>query len=334
MILNQINKEEILRRAKVFFHSNKWNNTLVFFCFVLLASSFWALQYFRQKFDFEVPVQIRYVNAPAWIALSDNLPQEITLNVQDKGNAYLNYSRKKRKQSLIVDINLETISPTNTSYTVDKADLLNLINEKLISTTHLKSFHPDKLEINYSLLSQKELPVVINGTILPASGYLFSDSILIEPSKVVAYGNKKDLDTFSEIQTLVLDYNNIDKNWTVSTDLKIPEGIRLSVEQVKLSANVEEFTEKTYELPVICKNLPTNMKVHFFPSNVEIKVRVGLSKYSQLSKSNFEIAVDYNDLILKNSTNCSLTLTRKPDWLKSYSIVPDVIEFIFEQKRN
>jgi len=332
MNLKQINKEEILGKGKVFFGSQRWKNTLLFFSFALLASCFWALQYFQQKFDFEVPIKIQYVNVPAGIAISGKLPQEITLYVQDKGNAYLNYFRKQKRNSLFININLVTISTSQNSYVVEKAVLNNLINEKLYSTTQLKSFLPDKIEIFYSPLEQKELPVVINGTISPASGYLFLDSILIEPSKVIVFGSKNDLNNLREIQTLPLDYNNIDKDWTVIAGLQIPEGISLSVEQVKLSATVEEFTEKTFELHVVCKNLPANLNVLFFPSKVELNVRVGLSEYANLSISNFEIAVDYNNLRVRNSANCSLTLTKKPLWLVNYSIVPDVIEFLFEQK--
>jgi len=331
---NPLNKEEIIKKARVFFSSKQWKNTLLFFSFVLLASCFWMLQYFRQKFEFEVPVKIQYVHTPTWASLSSNLPQKVILSVEDKGNVYLNYLRKEKRNSLFITVDLETISPSKTSYVVEQTVLSSLVNEKLFSTTQLKSFSPDRLDINYSLLAQKELPVVIAGTISPASGYLFLDSILIEPAKVVAYGNKKALDSLQEIKTLPLDYNNIDKNWSSFTNLQIPEGINLSNDNVKLSVTVEEFTEKTFELPVVCYNLPSNIRVHFFPSTVELNVRVGLSEYSQLSAANFEIAVDYNDLKDKDSANCSLTLTRKPPWLKIYRIAPDVIEFLFEQKND
>lgn len=332
MNLKQINKEEIQGKIKVFFGSKRWKNTLLFFCFALLASCFWALQYFQQKFDFEVPISVRYENIPAGIAISAKLPQDITLYVQDKGNAYLNYFRKKKKNTFFINIDLVSISASQNSYIVEKAVLNNLINEKLLSTTQIKSFLPERIEISYSPLEQKELPVVIDGTITPASGYMFSDSILIEPAKVIVYGNKNDLDTFQNIRTLPLDYNNIDKDWNIIAGLQIPEGTRLSVEQVKISATVEEFTEKTFELPVVCINLPANLNVYFFPSIVELNVRVGLSEYANLSKSNFEITVDYNDLKDRNSANCSLTLSRKPSILKNYRIVPDVIEFLLEQK--
>ena len=332
MILKPINKQEIQRKAGAFFKSKGWKNSLVFLSFVGLASCFWALQYLRQPFDFEVPLKVSYTHLPAGIALLENPPQEITLHLQDKGIAYLNYLiNSRKKHALLITADLNAISPNKNSYIIDQTTLRNLIDSKLSATTQLKLFSPDMIEISYSLLVQKEAPVVINGTISPAVGYLF-DSISIEPAQVAVYGNKAALDTIHEIRTQPVNYKNINKNWTVSTSLQTPEGVHLPVDTVKLSALVEEYTEKTFQLPVICNNIPFNRNVRFFPSMVELVVRVGLSKYTQLTKSNFEIAVNYNDLYGKNTANCSLTLTRKPFGVESYRIVPNVIEFLIEQK--
>jgi len=334
MILQTLNKREIQGRIRVFFQSQRWKNTLIFLSFVVLASSFWALQYFRQTLEFEVPIKVNYTHIPAGIVLSDNPPDKITLYVQDRGGAYLNYLFKQRKQLLSVNLNLGDISPNRTSYSIDQATLRDLISKKLSAATQLKSFSPDKIEINYSPLAQKKVPVAINGTILPAPGYLFTDSIRIEPEQIIAYGNKAALDSLRKIQTVPLDYKNIDKDWTISTDLQAPEGIHLSVNRVNLSAMVEEYTEKTFELPVVCYNLPPNRSVRFFPSTVDLIVRVGLNKYAQLLKSNFEIAVNYKDLIGKTTANCSLTLTHKPPEVKNYRIVPNMVEFLIEQKND
>ena len=332
MNLKLISKEEIKGRAGAFFSSKGWKNTLVFFGFVVLASGFWALQYFRQTFEFEVPIKVHYVHAPIGVALSDELPHKITLHVQDKGSAYLGYLNSRRKHLLFITIDLRTIPSYQTSYVIDQVFLRNLIDTKLFATTQLKSFSPNIIEINYSLLAQKKVPITINGTISPAFGYLFSDSIRIEPAQVTAYGNKAALDTLREIQTIPVGYDNLQRDWTASADLQVPEGIRLAVDQVELSASVEEYTEKTFKLPVICYNVPYNYVVYFFPSTIELAVKVGLSKYSQLSEYDFEITVNYDDLKKKTTANCSLTLTRKPLGLDSYRIVPDVIEFLIEQK--
>jgi len=333
MILQLLNKKEIQRKARAFFNSKGWKDTLVFFSFVGLASCFWALQYFRQKFDFEVPIEVHYTHIPAGLALQDNPPQTISLHVQDKGIVYLNYLFKQKKHPLSIAVDLGLISPYKNSYVIDQTTLRNLIDAKLFASTQLQLFSPDVIEINYSPLAQKEVPVTINGTIAPAFGYLF-DSIWIEPAKVVIYGNKAALDTLHEIRTLPLNYKDIDKNWTTTTGIQAPEGIHSTVENVKLSALVEEYTEKTFELPVICNNIPPNRNVRFFPSMVELVVRVGLSKYSQLTKSNFEISLNYNDLSEKNTSNCSLTLIHKPVGVVSYSINPNVIEFLIEQKNE
>ena len=332
MNLNPINKERI-GRARVFFRSKKWKNTLVFLSFVVLASGFWALQFFHQKFEFEVPIRVNYIHIPAGIALSGKLPQEIMIHVQDKGSVYLRYLYKHKKQFLFITVDLETISLSKASYIVDQTVLRNLINDILFASTQIISFSPDKIEINYSQLAQKELPVVINGAISPATGYMFLETIMIEPAKVVAYGSINTLDTLREIKTQALNYTDIDNNLTVTADLELPDGVNLLIDHVTLSAMVEEYTEKTFELPIICYNLPPTRRIHFFPSTVELSVRVGLSKYSQLSESFFEISVNYNDLIKRNTSNCSLTLTRKPYWLESYRITPEVIEFLIELKK-
>jgi hypothetical protein len=334
MTLKFKNSKDIQRRAKAFFRSERWNNTLLFFNFVILASGFWTLQYLRQRFEFEVPIEVRYAHIPAGIALSGNPPQEITVYVQDRGGAYLRYLTGKRKQSLFITVDLGVIPSDRTSYVVDQAALRNRISELLLGSTQITSLSLDRIEINYYRLLQKELPVVINGTISPAQGYLLMNSIRIEPAQVVVYGGKDVLDSLRKIQTVPLDYTITDKDWTVSAGLQMPEGTQLSDNQVKLSVTIEEYTEKIFKLPVVCKNTPSNRRVHFFPSTVELSVSVGLSKYAQLTEPDFEIAVDYNDLIEKSTANYSLTLTQKPPWLESYRIAPDIVEFLIEQTHD
>jgi YbbR domain-containing protein len=183
-------------------------------------------------------------------------------------------------------------------------------------------------------LVHKELPVVIDGLLLPAPGFMFSDSITINPSLITVYGDAKTLDTLSVLKTVPLDINNIDKALDLLTQLIVPPGVQLSAGQVGLTADVEEYTEKSFELPVYCYNLPNSRTVRFFPSTVELYVQVGLSKYSRATKFDFEIGVDYNQLIQKNSGNYTLTLTKKPQWLVNYRIVPEAVEFLIEQKRD
>jgi YbbR domain-containing protein len=163
---------------------------------------------------------------------------------------------------------------------------------------------------------------------------MFSNSIAIEPAFVTVYGDNATLDTLSAVKTVRLDKKNIDKKMNFSSQLSIPAGTRLSVDMVKLTTDVEEYTEKSFTLPILCYNLPENRTVRFFPSTVELYVQVGLSKYPLLSEADFEIGADYNNLIKQTSMNYPLALTKNPQWLVNYRIVPEVVEFLVEQKRN
>ncbi|MDR3338650.1 MAG: hypothetical protein LBT25_00900 [Candidatus Symbiothrix sp.] len=332
MTLLQPNKRDLERRIKVFFHSKRWKNVLGFSVFVVLAFAFWTLQYFRQKFEFEVPVSVQYTEVPAGISLPVGIPRQITLNVQDKGTVWLQYLLNKNKLS--ITIALKTLQNKESSYLIDNATLSKLISDELPSSSQLKSFSPDRIEIHYLPLIKKVLPVTIDGVLSPSPGYMFSDSITIEPSQITVYGSKETVDTLFTVRTEKLDKRHIEKKISISAQLIPPLGVKLSTQQVKLTADIEEYTEKIFVLPVFCRNLPENRIVRFFPSSVEVYVQVGLSKYNQISESDFEISIDYNSLILNNATNFPLSLSKKPVGIVNYRIVPEMIEFLVEQKRQ
>ncbi|MDR3217584.1 MAG: hypothetical protein LBU22_01160 [Dysgonamonadaceae bacterium] len=331
MKLLQPDKSNLERRIRVFFHSKKWKNLLGFSAFVVLAFVFWTLQYFRQKFEFEVPVSVQYTEVPVGIALPVEVPHQITLHIQDKGTVWLQYLLDKNKLSITIDF--KSIQTKDFSYLVDNATLNKLISDELPSSSQLKSFSPDRIEIHYSPLVKKVLPVTIDGVLSPSPGYMFSDSITIEPSQITVYGSRETVDTLFAVKTEKLDKQRIEKKISISAQLISPSGVKLSTQQVKLTAEIEEYTEKFFVLPVICRNLPENRIVRFFPSSAEVYVQVGLSKYNLLSGSDFEISIDYNNLILNNATNYPLNLSKKPAWIENYRIVPEMIEFLVEQKR-
>lgn len=315
----------------MFFHSDKWNNLLVFFSFAALAFIFWLLRYYQQKFEVELSIPVRYKHIPSSIILSDSLPEKINLKIQDKGTVLLNYHFSKNRDA--IDIDLTDISLKQNPFRVTSAMLSSKIIEHLSATTKLISFDPENIDIYYSPLKKKKIPVVFNGDIQVASGHIFTDSIKINPSFVTIYGNSHILDTLYEIRTKPIKRSNINKKLNVYLDLQIPQGTRSSVDQVQLTADIEAYTEKTFELRVVSNNVPENLYIRFFPSTVELTCQVALSKYSQLTEKDLEIDVDYNEL-KHNNTSIPITLTNKPKEIINYRIIPERVEYLIEQKEN
>jgi hypothetical protein len=332
MNLLRLNKESFKNRTKVFSRIKRWKNSLVFFTFILLAFVFWLLIYYQQKFEVELYAPIHYKNIPSNIVLSDSVPDKISLKIQDKGIALLNYFFRKEKN--VIEIDLEDISSGENPYVIEHEMLSDIIYEHLSAMTQLTSFEPEQIVVNYFPLKSKNLPVVLTGNVDPAPGYFFVNDLTINPSTIVVYGSPQVLDKLHAINTKQFKQTAIDKKLDVSLDLQIPQGVRLSTHKVQLTAEVEAYTEKTFELPVVSHNLPANLYVRFFPSSVELVCQVALSKYSQLTEKELEISIDYNQLEQNKNALIPLTLSKKPKDLINYRMVPERVEYLIEQKKN
>ncbi len=97
---------------------------------------------------------------------------------------------------------------------------------------------------------------------------------------------------------------------------------------------IEEYTEKTLEIPVTCPNLPRRYTLRTFPSVVKVSCNVPLSRFKDVSADDFEIRVSFTDLEQSTSGTLPLLLNKKPSWVDAATISPDRIEFILEQTKS
>lgn len=326
------NKKEIQKKLREFFQSTKWKNFLTFLVFVALAFIFWIVQYFQQRFEADVYIPVYYSEIPDEIVITNRLPEKIDAKVVDKGTMLLNYYFKKNLDP--IEINLSGIPLERNNYTVDQQTIYKQVQDRLVSLSEIKAIFPEKIEIEYSPLAQKIVPVKLDGILSPASGYIISDSLTISPKEVIVYGDAKTLDSLSFVLTTPIEKKDINQYLNIDLDLLAPSHVRLSEKKVRLTLQVEEYTEKVFELPIICSNLPPDHIIRFFPSMVEVHVQVGLSHYAETNVSDFEIDLDYDQLILSNSASYQLELNKFPSEILNYHIIPETVEFLVEQKNE
>jgi hypothetical protein len=332
MEIKQINRIYIKRKTRIFFQSQKWKNLLVFLVFVALAFCFWILQSFQQKVEREIYVPICYSNIPKELVISNTLPDKFRLKLADKETVFLKYFFNKNYMQ--ININLKDLPLNKTSYTIDRLILNSRIRDFLLNTTQLIAFKPETLQIEYSPLEKKEVPITIAGKIAAATGYIFTDSLTLNPSKVWIYGNKKTLDTIQFITTTSVKEEHIQKKLNLTLALNVPEGVHLSTGKVKITGNVEEYTEKRFELPVTYYNSPENVHVRFFPSTVEVICQIALSKYARVGANDLNVGINYQELSQNQGMDILLDLNRKPQWLINYRIIPDKVEYLIERKKD
>ncbi|MCL1938499.1 MAG: YbbR-like domain-containing protein [Candidatus Azobacteroides sp.] len=330
MKINSVDIDAFQEKAKVFFHSQKWKRLWVFLVFVVLVSCFWVLQNLQQKTEREISVPIYYTQIPSGLVVSDSLPSTMTLKLLDKGSVFLKYYFNRK--FAMIRLNLKNLPLDQSSYTIERYALSAQVQELLANTTQILSFQPERIQIHYSPLQKKKVPVLINGKITTAPGFMFRDSIHINPSHVWIYGKRAALDTVQYVQTEVVNKENVSQKLDMSLQLTAPDGICLDTDKIKLLADIEEYTEKIIELPVLCYNQPKDVLVRFFPASVGVISQLTLNQYSQLKESDLKVSVDYNDFSQNSGANIKVVLSQRPNWLIHYRIVPESVEYLIEQK--
>jgi len=109
---------------------------------------------------------------------------------------------------------------------------------------------------------------------------------------------------------------------------EVVETVAAEKPAVAKSGKQTQQISETLTLTVVCFNLPADKKVRFFPPEIKLTVKTD-KKFPEINSDDFEVGADFAKM-LEISGVCVLTLSKKPDWVKEYSLSPSVVEFQFE----
>ncbi|MDR1200259.1 MAG: YbbR-like domain-containing protein [Tannerellaceae bacterium] len=322
--------KSIQRKIKVLLPHRQWKEALIFLAFVLVSFGFWVLQGMQEEYEIQVTIPLHYRNLPPEIAFVQSPPTEITARVRDKGGVLLNYSIANKISA--IELNLKELHTDKSgAFVYTKSDLEGAIMKKLISTTSLLSFEPQQIQEPYSKLIKKNLPVVFNGDIQTEPGFVISKDIIITPSAVNVYGSDVAMETLQSVKTTYLEIKKAKRPINRTVQLEEINGVTIEPAKVAVAIMIEEFTEKTLEIPLKNVNTPSDYTIRMFPSVVKVTCTVPLSHYVNLTEDDFAAEVSVANIDRNVSGMLPVLLTKKPTWVGKVTITPASIEFILEQ---
>ena len=196
------------------------------------------------------------------------------------------------------------------------------------------SITPQQVDVKYGQRKEKEIPVRFNGEILYKTGFQLSGEILIRPKHIKAYASQAILDTLSEACTAFTRIEEASKTFSKELKLEPIEGVNFESEYVAVIIPIEEYTEKTLDIPITCTGIPSNYKVRMFPASIAVSCKVPLSKFKSVDAKDFEITIPFAELYQNTSGFQKVMLGKSPAWIHSATLVPDKIEFILEENHN
>lgn len=166
---------------------------------------------------------------------------------------------------------------------------------------------PGTVEVKANILLTKEVPIKVESTGTPKSGYVLTE-VKCSPETIVVKGSKDNLSQISSITipAAEIDVEGISKSIEKKLDITqyLPEGIQLfdkDLTNVVVTATITPMTNRTITLDpsdIIVKNVPDGYNVEFDESVIKIIIS-GLSEaVTDVTASSLNPVID-----LQNETN-------------------------------
>lgn len=325
-------RDKILQNVKIFLKEIPWQKILTFSFFILLATIFWIIQVYRQQFETKHVIPIAYTNIPDSIVLDNELPSLIETRIKDDGATIFKYFFLKQNDSLVIDVR-SLIRDNPQSKIIQGSAFKDLVKSKLYSSSELLNYDPSSISYSYALLAEKKLPVIYDGYVDLPANYNIDGDLQIIPDSVLLYGNKNMLDTLRYVHTTTDTITGIFSDTTISVKLIELKNVKYSPSAVKLYAPVDQFINKTVEVPITCIDLPSNLVIKFFPSTVKIDFQIGMKRYQDINPNDFSVIVSYNDIKQSlNDSSIQIRIIESPDYIRSMRLSPSEVEYVIEQQ--
>ncbi len=318
-------------KAKAFFSTYPWKNTLFFLLFLLLAFVFWLMLFFqKENVEGNYRIPLKYINIPEDVVFEHPLPDYVEVSITDNGASIFRLDISK-KDSLEINV-AELTEGSNNSLQGDQ--YRQLIRSRLFSSTNIRGYYPMIINLTTSKLQSKELKVVFDGEITTSRANLVADSVTFLPERVTAYGSKESLGKLEHAKTEFTLFKNLKATSQLPISINRVEGVKFIPDKVEIFIPIDEYTERTFEVPIMATGMPGNLDVKFFPSRANISFSVTLEEYRKIAPEDFEIRLNYRTFHRNDDGRVELQLSKSPEAIQNVRISPSSVEFLFENKAD
>ena len=299
----------------------------VFITCLMLAIIAWVFVSLSNDHRYVIKEVINFKNAPQRRAYRSL--QSDTIDVTMEGSGWQMLFSKMDKQNRVVNIDLHTLDSKNF---VVLSSQLKQINTERDAANQILAVSPDTLYFDFTNRMVKKVPVKLMLSVSYQKRFALANYISIKPAYITISGPASHIDKIAEWPTDSLKLNNINEDYNTRLNLRpVRDGSMVVFPKaVEVSIPVDEFTEKTLEVPVKLLNYNYD-NVKIFPQKVKLRFTVSLKKYAETDENDFEAVADLNLWRNKGYSTLPVKLTRIPAFCKMVSIEPQNIDFIVKK---
>jgi len=309
---------------------------MVFLVCVAVSLLSWLMINLGQEYSSTVLVPVSYVNFPQNKVLLNNIPNQLAVNVNGSGYDLLQYDDKLMLDTLVINLDnlkMSSFGDYERGY-LDPAILSQSLQKRINGAIGINRVLSDSIEFLFDLKVSRVVKVKPVVQYSLEAGHVLLDSIAAFPSEVEIFGPLTLLDTLQYIKTKVINTGelNAKKAFVGMLDIdRFGKDARVYPDSVKVQIDVDRLTEKRFMITPEQLNVPDSLRLLTFPTNVEVISQIPISKFNDISKSEFSVSVDYLDL-QKDYLVLPVTIEKWPTAARQTKVVPTQVEIVISEK--
>lgn len=297
-------------------------------CLVVAAVA-WLLITLTDNYSYKVRRLVIYRNAPqrrAFKAL-----QSDTIDVTVQGSGWDMVFSKFRPVDKRIYVDIHSLDTKN--YIALYSQINQINTQKEDPEQKIIGFEPDTLYFDFTNRSIKKVPVKLQYRIDYQQQYSLSGNIILKPTYVTLSGPSNVIDKITSWKTDSLKLTDVDEDVNTRVNLQPVKEGNLSIypKAIDVQVPVDEFTEKTIDVPVKLVNNVNYYDVQIFPQKVKVTFTTSLNRYNEIDEDFFDATADLSLWRDRKYSVLPVKLSRFPAFCHIVKIEPQNIDFIVKR---
>lgn len=298
---------------------------IIFLLFVGLTMIFWWGRMMSSPRDMHMKVSVHYTGIPEQVVLDRALPKSLTITVRDEGK----HLRQVSRQGVELSMNLSRYLRDAEGKVELTADVLRpRLQDILPGSMQLQQVSPDVISFGYHSQAMRCVAVRVASDVTLASQYHLVSDGLVQPDSVRVYGDKEAIDSIEYILTDSVRVDELRDELRIEVGLQVPAGMRVKPSVVNVGWKAEQFTEKSFSLPIEVENVPSGEQLRLFPQTADVTVRVSISQFASVGAEDLQVVCEYPQ---EECTSLALRVKTNNPYIYNIRTTPSAVEYIIER---
>lgn len=308
-------------------------NITVFGVCVSLTILFWVLSNLSEHQKAYVPFKISYTNFPEGYVVTNDLHDELYLELEAQGFELLQYELFESNNEIEIDlgkVSFKGQEDRKSGVWLSNQALL-FMEQQLKNKSIIKGVNPDTIHFKLEKKFSKKLPLNIKSELKFEEGFRLKDIIANEDS-VIVVGPISFFENNKEVLVKLSEIPEFTDSISVEKELDLGIGVLTNPKNILCTVLKENIVRHSINKEVLIINKPEEVSLKLFPHEIEVSFDCGPSEMKLIDKDDFEFIIDYNELNSNGElVRLSVVATKYPKNIKRLKFSPGKLEYIIQK---